>query len=141
LKRVVKQRQFDLLKEHRSYCPYVVKSTVVPSLPSFNAAASSANGASGAPGTAAAPLNHPSGPLEGWRAVLAVLLRYGMAQRQRAEHDVLKRVTSGGPAAGTGAAEEAEEEQAELDNVKAMVDGVKQCGGRDLMRYVRGLLS
>src|SRR6266404_2406751 len=28
-----KARQFDLLREHRPYCPYVVRSTTIPSLP------------------------------------------------------------------------------------------------------------
>ncbi|KAG1747130.1 C3HC zinc finger-like-domain-containing protein [Suillus paluster] len=28
-----KERQFDVLNEHRSYCPYVVRSTMVPKLP------------------------------------------------------------------------------------------------------------
>jgi hypothetical protein len=50
------QRPFDLLKEHRSFCPYVVRSTPVPSL-------------------------GDEGNLEGWRAVLTTVLRYDMKQR------------------------------------------------------------
>ncbi|KAJ7227082.1 C3HC zinc finger-like-domain-containing protein, partial [Mycena pura] len=105
------QRQFDLLKEHRSYCPYVVRSTVVPSL-------------------AAESVTSPTGVLEGWRAVLAVVLRYGLAQRQREASLRRKR--------GEGVMEVDGEESAY--NVEAMIATVKTRGGRELLKYVKGLL-
>ncbi|KAK7454599.1 hypothetical protein VKT23_011351 [Stygiomarasmius scandens] len=108
-----KQRSFDLLKEHRSYCPYVVRSTVVPSLPT-NASTSQLNGN--------LSLN---GALEGWKAVLTVVLRHGIAQRHQL----------GGNAAGTDSTSEV------MDGVQAMVQGVKNRGGKDLLRYVKGLLG
>lgn len=118
------QRQFDLLKEHRSYCPYVVKSTVVPSLPSYNhnpnGGAPASNSSNGLARLSASSLN-PNAPMEGWRAVLTVLLRCGMAQRQRTENDVFGRVASTDDGLG-------EESSSDLDNVKAMMAGVKRQG-------------
>ncbi|KAH6913156.1 C3HC zinc finger-like-domain-containing protein [Coprinopsis sp. MPI-PUGE-AT-0042] len=139
-KKPLPQRQFDLLKEHRSYCPYVVKSTVVPSLPSYNpnpnGTTPANNSANGLARLSASSLN-PNAPMEGWRAVLTVLLRCGMAQRQRAENDVFGRVASTGDAPS----EETEETSSDLDNVKAMMAGVKRQGPRDLLKYVKGLLG
>ncbi|KAF8972120.1 C3HC zinc finger-like-domain-containing protein [Flammula alnicola] len=118
-KKALPRRSFDLLKEHRSYCPYVVKQFewphVGPSLSHFN-------GKNGTPGM-----------LEGWRAVLTVILRYGMAQKQRIEYNFLAPKDS--------AMEEDESDKMEVDNVKAMVTGVKTRGGKDLLKYVRGLLG
>ena len=156
-KKPLPQRSFDLLKEHRSYCPYVVRSTFVPSLPVpqtvdmaskqagsighiSNSSLSYLNGKNGAPGA-----------LEGWRAVLTVVLRYGMAQRQRIEYNFLSRHHP---------PEKVDEQSAmDVDDVKAMVAGVKSRGvshnlihrslsfsdmdiqGKELLRYVRGLLG
>jgi Rsm1-like len=118
------QRQFDLLKEHRSYCPYVVKSTMVPSLPSYNPPANGGtpanNSANGLARLSASSLN-PNAPMEGWRAVLTVLLRCGMAQRQRTENDVFGRVV------GTDDTP-SEDNSSDLDSVKAMMAGVKRQG-------------
>jgi len=64
---------------------------------------------------------------------LTVVLRYGMAQRQRIEYDFISR----------GHPPEKVDEQTpmDVDDVKAMVAGVKSRGGKDLLRYVRGLLG
>lgn len=95
------RKPFDLLKEHRSYCPYVVCSTVVPS--------ASAPNATGSPGS--------SGNLvEGWRAVLAVIQRHGLSQRQRLAHFMPNGQGS------TGTRDE------ELEGVEALVAGVKSKG-------------
>jgi hypothetical protein len=51
----------DVLKEHRSFCPYIVKSTPLPSI-------------GGKPREAI---------VEGWRAVLSVVGRCGMSSRRR----------------------------------------------------------
>ncbi|KJA26266.1 hypothetical protein HYPSUDRAFT_199019 [Hypholoma sublateritium FD-334 SS-4] len=135
------RRAFDLLKEHRSYCPYVVRSTAVPSLPvaapipATPGRGTSSNGygsslsVSQFTGKAGAP-----GALEGWRAVLIVVLRYGMAHKQRIEYNFLapKDPISDVPENG---------DEMEVDSVKAMVTGVKTGGGKDLLKYVRGLLG
>ncbi|TFK28168.1 hypothetical protein FA15DRAFT_678579 [Coprinopsis marcescibilis] len=129
-KRPMPQRQFDLLKEHRSYCPYVVKSTTVPSLSSYDP---NANGLS------TSSLPQPNTALEGWRAVLTVLLRYRMAQRQRqADLDVFGAVAQPGSTNGEG---DGAQNGGELDNVKVMAAGVKERGGRDLLKYVKRLLG
>ncbi|RXW21753.1 hypothetical protein EST38_g4091 [Candolleomyces aberdarensis] len=144
-KKPLPQRQFDLLKEHRSYCPYVVKSTTVPSLPDLKSKASNANNnghmrsSSSLSHLNAANAGAGAGANEGWRAVLSVVLRYRMAQRHRNEYyDVF-----GGPNGATnqddGTAEAGS--SSEVDNVKAMVAGVKEQGGRELLKYVKGLLG
>ncbi|KAI6155701.1 C3HC zinc finger-like-domain-containing protein, partial [Pisolithus tinctorius] len=112
------RRAFDVVKEHRSYCPYVVRSTAVPSLPSATTS-----------GTSNLP-NNGGGLVEGWRAVLTVVQRHGLSQRQR-----MSRFVSGS-SEGT---ERGRDE--ELEGVEAMVAGVKSKGGRDLIKYVRGLLG
>jgi len=117
----------------------VVRSTFVPSFPvpqtvdvatkqtgsignSSNASLSHLSGRNGIPGA-----------LEGWRAILTVVLRYGMARRQRIEYNFLAQ---GQPP------HEKVDEQTSMDvDVKAMVAGVKSRGGKDLLRYVRGLLG
>ncbi|KAH7915637.1 zf-C3HC-domain-containing protein [Hygrophoropsis aurantiaca] len=124
------QRQFDVLKEHRSYCPYVVRSTVVPSLP--------------VPQISAAPpmrspssltqLSNSNGAMEGWRAALAVILRYGMGNRQRSALSRTLSELSGVTAIGN-------QDQSEMDGVEAMIAGVKSKGGRELLKYVKGLLG
>jgi len=62
------------------------------------------------------------------------VLRYGMAQKQRIEYSLLaqREITEG---------EDDEWDKMDVDNVKAMVNGVKSCGGKDLLRYVKGLLG
>lgn len=130
------RRPFDLLKEHRSYCPYVVRSTVIPSLNQNARSTSSTISLNG------------QGELEGWRAVLSVLLRYGMAQRSQLSGRRVEEGEEGRPESGT-----------DFDSgVNAMVEGVKARGvrlypcyidiypltgiqGKDLLRYVKGLLG
>lgn len=92
------QKELDLVKEHRSYCPYIVCSSVVPSF-SHSPAVDSLGNAT-----------------EGWRAVLTVVQRYGLSQRQRISRflpsdDLDSQVSS-----------------AELGGVEAMVAGVKTNG-------------
>ncbi|KAF9223502.1 zf-C3HC-domain-containing protein [Gyrodon lividus] len=105
------QKHFDLVKEHRSYCPYIVCATAVPSLPSSPTS------------------DLPRGTIEGWRAVLTVVQRHGLGQRQR-----LSRLVPSG-------AGDNQTCDAELKGVEAMVAGVKSNGGRELLRYVKGLLG
>lgn len=92
------QKVFDLVKEHRSYCPYIVCSSVVPSFSRSPAADSLGNA------------------IEGWRAVLTVVQRYELSQRQRLSRflpsDDLDNQAS----------------SAELKGVEAMVAGVKTSG-------------
>ena len=87
-----KARQLDLLREHRLYCPYVVRSTTIPSLPvvpanaahtratftpSFTSFLSSSNASHTKVDT------QQPGAVEGWRAVLIAVLRYRLGQWQR----------------------------------------------------------
>ena len=137
------QRAFDLLKEHRSYCPYTVRSTIVPSLPipppattpntpkrSSSMSSFIFNGRKNSSTTSLSQLNGSvnaeggPGSLEGWRAVLTVVLRYGMAEKQRVEYNFLSRREDGSGVEGRGDGEEG----MEIDNVKAMVHGVKAHG-------------
>jgi len=153
-----KARQIDLLKEHRPYCPYVVRSTTLPSLPvaSTNAtharvpsSASSFTSFLSSSSTSAAQVDtqQPSA-VEGWRAVLMVVLRYRMGQWQRrkpsrgltvdGERDAPQHHES---VIGAEARPDiGEESWIEVDPVEAMVEGVKSRGGTDLLRYVKGLL-
>lgn len=107
------QRQFDLLREHRSYCPYVVRSTFIPSLPVQPVSGSTSNGQL----KSAQPVQDTA--LEGWRAVLTVVLRYGLGRRQTSEHDIF---------APEGETSNDSTEAMEIDGVKDMVAGVKSRG-------------
>jgi len=60
------------------------------------------------------------GALEGWRAALTVVLRYGMAEKQRIEYNFLSPKDS----SDTGD----DSDKMDVDNVKAMVTGVKTRG-------------
>ncbi|KAG6918649.1 hypothetical protein DXG01_012768 [Tephrocybe rancida] len=124
------RRPFDVLKEHRAYCPYVVRSTIVPTLPApptFNRTGSSNTLPRSSSSSA---LNNQNSVLEGWRAVLTVVLRYGAGQRQRLGLDFVERLRG-----------ENASEPAEVDGVKAIIAGVKRRGGKDLLQYVKGLLG
>ncbi|OJA17874.1 hypothetical protein AZE42_11197, partial [Rhizopogon vesiculosus] len=112
-----KERQFDVLNEHRSYCPYVVRSTVVPRPPT--------------PLTSSVANAPEDGAVEGWRAVLTVVLRHGLSERQRMARFSLP---GGGDEVMRGM-------DSELEGVEAMVAGVKSKGGRELLKYVKGLLG
>ena len=81
------------------------------------------------PASLTSSLPQPNTALEGWRAVLTLLLRYGMAQRQRqAEFDVFGVLAQ--PGSTTSVEEDGTQNEIELDNVKAMVAGVKERGVR-----------
>jgi hypothetical protein len=111
------QRQFDVLKEHRSYCPYVVKSTVVPSLPVPHVAGNAENGR-----TSSSPVSGaPRSAMEGWRSVLTVVLRYGMGRRQRLGVRGVAEMRAGDNA-------DAESHMEPMDSVEAMVAVVKSRG-------------
>lgn len=60
--------------------------------------------------------------MEGWRAVLTVLLRYGKGQRQRIGLDYL------GVESSENQGSDGEGAPMEIDGVKAMVAGVKSGG-------------
>ncbi|TFK75090.1 zf-C3HC-domain-containing protein [Pluteus cervinus] len=138
------QRHFDLLKEHRSYCPYVVKSTPLPTLPVQPTRSGSISSITTTHTTPSSghvrsssslsqiSINNGNGLYEGWRAVLTVILRYGLGQRRRSM-----------AYAGQQVANDLEEldEPMEVDGIKAMVEGVKSRGGKDLLKYVKGLLG
>lgn len=125
------RRPLDVLKEHRSYCPYVVRSTVISSLPV-------PSGPNNLPATSLASLPNSSlaqvtGPseTEGWRAVLSVILRYGATQKQRlgyARGAHRPGRTSIDSSDSVGETSEETEDFEEIDRVAAMVEGVKTRG-------------
>ncbi|KAH9481474.1 hypothetical protein JR316_0006001 [Psilocybe cubensis] len=141
-KKPLPRRSLDLLKEHRSYCPYVVRSTVVPTFPNSqtpstpgkSSVASSNGHGSSLSLSQFNSRNGVPGALEGWRAVLTVVLRYGMVQKQRIEYSFLAPKDSTEESGDNS-------DKMDVDNVKAMVTGVKTRGGKDLLKYVKGLLG
>jgi len=140
-KKTPPSRSFDLLREHRSYCPYVVRSTIVPSLPRPSNDATSPNTRPiaglrpSSPSLASLNDKNSSSPaVEGWKAILMIILRTGLAQRQRIEYTLLSRANGENT-------QDNEDTNSDADSVKAMVAGVRARGGRDLLRYVRQLLG
>ncbi|KAI1797254.1 zf-C3HC-domain-containing protein [Ganoderma leucocontextum] len=135
------QRQLDILREHRPYCPYVVRSTVLPSFsaPSLTATQQRADhrrstsvASMASVNSSTSQVNAQSTAIEGWRAIMAVVSRYGNVQRQRLG------LSRGANGREEGATEDMEEE---ANSIEAMVAGVKSRGGKDLLKYVKGLLA
>lgn len=145
------KRQLDLLKEHRSYCPYVARSTSIPSLPSYAPSASTLATGPRPPTPSRsnslpsfnfsfAPRNAPPYPapdpidpssVEGWRAVLTVVLRSGFSRRQRMKSLNLSRPGVQDESTGTtnqGVQEDEDPDRMEVDGIHAMVEGVKAHG-------------
>ncbi|PIL35705.1 hypothetical protein GSI_02435 [Ganoderma sinense ZZ0214-1] len=133
------QRQLDILREHRPYCPYVVRSTILPTFPAPSPTAAQARdhrrstsvASMASVNSSTSQVNVQHGAVEGWRAVMAVVSRYGNVQRQRLG---LSRVAVGREDGKT-------EEMDEGNSVEAMVAEVKSRGGKDLLKYVKGLLG
>jgi len=69
--------------------------------------------------------------------VLTVVLRHRYAQRRLSRVEGGERRLSG----ESGESGNSEEIPMEQDEVEAMVTGVKSHGGRDLLKYVKGLLG
>ncbi|KAH9003036.1 zf-C3HC-domain-containing protein [Lactarius hatsudake] len=152
-----KARQIDLLREHRPYCPYVVRSTTIPSLPVAPANAMHTRAPSSTPSftsflsssSASQVDTQQPAAVEGWRAVLMVVLRYRMGQWQRRKVSKGMTVTDGeldksiqqstASPVTPGCVEE--ESWLEVDPVEAMVEGVKSSGGSELLKYIKGLLG
>ncbi|KAI0671486.1 zf-C3HC-domain-containing protein [Trametes maxima] len=132
------QRQLDILREHRPYCPYVVRSTVVPSLPTPQQAGhqrSPSLSSLASTNSSATLVNTQPSTMEGWRAVMTVVSRYGALQRQRLGLNRLPSGRDGNALATTPNGE------VQADPIEAMVTDVKNHGGRDLLKYVKGLLG
>ena len=115
------QRQFDLLKEHRSYCPYVVRATIIPSFPMPSGHNVVTNGSNGNG-------NLQDAPVEGWRAMLSIVLKV----KKRPFHRANRSMTTVGPVVVSGANGSTESfmnvDDMEVDSVEAMVEGVKKKG-------------
>ena len=115
------QRQFDLLKEHRPYCPYVVRSTIVPSFPTSSGHSAVLNGANGNG-------NLQDAPTEGWRAMLSIVLK----TRKRSFYGAGRNSAAAGSVAvggGNGSTESfVNVDDMEVDRVEVMVEGVKKRG-------------
>ncbi|KAG9039290.1 hypothetical protein FRB95_011875 [Tulasnella sp. JGI-2019a] len=95
-------RPLDLIKEHRTYCPYVTKSTVLP-IPVFSVPLPSRSESIGSTSSLRKSLSSLSSalspsaynqfgvkgksdddsPIEGWRAILTIVNRAGMGLRMR----------------------------------------------------------
>lgn len=137
-------RPFDIMREHRAFCPYIVKSTTLPSLPVDRPVASHARTAS----EPAVPAAMENAALEGWRAVLAVVCRYRLAQRQLglARSATFSSLRSGLSEAALGGSQEGRGDGAvqdvpmEVDHVEAMVDRVKARGVR-IISFVLGFIQ
>ena len=121
------QRQFDLLKEHRPYCPYVVRSTIVPSFPTPSGHSAVLNGASGKANGGMGGSSQDA-PIEGWRAMLSIVLK----ARKRSFYGTGRNASGAMSVASGGAAGSNESfvtvDQMEVDPVEAMVEGVKKRG-------------
>lgn len=86
--------------------------------------------------------------MEGWRAVLMVVLRYRMGRWQRrkvskglAEPTESDKSNEQGAAPPVTPGEINDESWLEVDPVEAMVEGVKSRGGSELLKYVKELLG
>ena len=112
------QPSLNVLQEHRPYCAYVVRTSVLPAAPAPAATPAQQNGHQR---SASLPA---SGMVEGWRAVLSVVMRHGAVQRQRLG---LSRVQSAQVPGTVVLAGDAEVEM-EGNSIEAMVDGVKKRG-------------
>ena len=101
----------------------MVRSTFVPSLPvpqTVDTTSKQAGSIDNMSNTSLSHKNGVPGALEGWRAILTVVLRYGMAQKRRIEYIFL--------AQGHPPLEKDEQTPTDVDEVKAMVAGVKSRG-------------
>jgi len=93
-------------------------------------------------------LNSANGAIEGWRAVLSVVLRYGVGQRQRMStarmstaRSLLERPEEPFESGTANSGTIAEDEAMEVDGINTMMAGVKSRGGKELLKYVKGLLG
>lgn len=119
-----------MLKEHRSYCPYVVRSTLLPTLPVSPPppVASPARPFMTGANSSLTQVNAQPGAIEGWRAVLTVVLRHGSAQRHRfGRSRSLRGSAPQGPEAGDIGADWVDA-AAEVSQVDDMVESVKTRG-------------
>ncbi|KAF7327891.1 hypothetical protein MKEN_00369000 [Mycena kentingensis (nom. inval.)] len=112
------RRQLDLHKEHRSFCPYVTRSTKIPAMSGDSISAS--------------PTEKLNEKVEGWRAVLTVVRRHESVQRQRLAS--LRRKQ------GLGAPSMDVDGDA-VDSVEALVASAKRQGVRDILSYVKGVIG
>ncbi|KAF7354802.1 Zf-C3HC-domain-containing protein [Mycena sanguinolenta] len=110
------ERHFDLLKEHRSFCPYRVQSTIIPSFSESTVEESSRSAAW------SDTTNSVGGNVlvEGWQAVLEVL-QYGLGEKQRKREAVVQKQLSQPPGAVGGGGMEVDDygESRESDNANA----------------------
>jgi len=78
--------------------------------------------------------------------VLSAVLRYGMGQRQRMStaSSYLERAeenSKSGSSSTLASATSPEQEDMDVDGIDAMMAGVKRRGGKELLKYVKGLLG
>jgi hypothetical protein len=114
----------DALKEHRPYCPYVTRSATVPALPVPQSQPLASASTTTLASAASVHTLTASGPIEGWRAVLLIVLRHRMGQRQWENllHGAARRIDGQQDQDGAG------QEDVPVDPVGAMVADVKKKG-------------
>ncbi|PVG04456.1 zf-C3HC-domain-containing protein [Serendipita vermifera] len=143
------QRHFDVLREHRPHCPYVVKSTYLPTAPMLNRdMVSSSTPSPDNKGTLRSSdsknLLQPLPFVEGWRVLMSVISRsqWRKASTQSLVAKMLPPSSPATPQDERGPTLEATSSQ-EIDEVTEIVKDVKSRhgGGRDLLRFVKGLLG
>jgi hypothetical protein len=115
-------RQFDVLKEHRPHCPFVVKSTYLPtiSIPSRNAS-------SNTPTSASQDLLRPLPFVEGWRALMSVISRSQWRRAVSSTNPGSSIVST--PVSEAGNPFEIVPQDQEVDEVKEIVKDVKSRHG------------
>ncbi|KAH8825058.1 C3HC zinc finger-like-domain-containing protein [Flagelloscypha sp. PMI_526] len=117
----------DLLLEHRSFCPYVVKdNTELPHPASFSLIPSSDDQA--------------TRKMEGWKAVLSMISRYRDPVDYYSSNNGSASSASGVENGSRETEIEVEMEPPEEDIIKKVIQVVKAKGGRDLLKYVKSVL-
>lgn len=122
-------RQFDVLKEHRPHCPYIVKTTYLPlmTLPGVRSQSQD--------------LLEPLPFVEGWKALMSVVSR---SQWRKSSASVLRPTASSAipisPKSGLEGLDADQSGESQVDDILKDVKS-RHGGGRDLVRFVKGLLG
>ncbi|KAG8807714.1 hypothetical protein FRC17_004299, partial [Serendipita sp. 399] len=131
-------RSFDVLKEHRPHCPYVVKTTYLPVVNLSSKTASASTNPD---------LFQPLPFVEGWKARMSIISR---SQWRRANTSGILSSQAGvassvpsTPITDSDSPFYLGDASTEVDEVKEIVKDVKSRhgGGRDLLKFVKAALA